>query len=331
MSIIRSASALLVGAAFSLGAVAYSSLASAADLPVKAKPAPVASPWVLDVHGYADLTFASTRVTGGGLYLYSRSYLYQIDTGLALDIYKSPTTFINSFTVFGGVWNEFWASPPAGVRVWQEMDMWIGFSAGFAQYWKFSAQHVQFHFPGGAGAPPTAYNYDFKLAFDDSFSGWPVVFNPYVDVFYNAAGGSTVVLGKRSGSYRVSLGMVPTVNWQKYIGVPLTVSMPTWVTVGPSEFWNRQDGTTNFCGPLTAAPCSSGSTGYYSTGLQAKLGLEPVIPKRLGSWYLKAGVQYYHLVNDSLLAAQTLVGSATSFPNAKRDIVVGNGGLGFTF
>ena len=82
MSIIRSASALLVGAAFSLGAVAHSSVASAADLPVKAKAVPVASPWVLDVHGYADLTFASTRVTGGGLYLYSRSYLYQIDTGL---------------------------------------------------------------------------------------------------------------------------------------------------------------------------------------------------------------------------------------------------------
>jgi hypothetical protein len=326
MSIIRSATAVLGGAALSLGLAGVSSVASAADLPVKA--VPVASPWVLDVHGYADVTFANTRVTNGGLYLYSRGYLTQVDTGLALDIYKNPTGFINSFSVFGGVWNEFWDSPPVGGRVWQEMDMWIGFSVGFAKYWKFTAQHVQFHFPS---AIPTAYNYDFKLSYDDSWTGFPIAFNPYIDVFYNASGGSTVVLGKTGSTYRVSIGVVPTVSFMKSAGIPLTVSFPTWVTVGPSEFWNRQDGTTNFCGATTSSPCSSNSTGYYSTGLQARLGLESFIPKRLGSWYVKGGVQYYHLVNDSLLAAQTLVGSAATFPTAKRDIVVGNVGVGFAF
>ena len=41
-------------------------------------------------------------------------------------------------------------------------------------------------------------------------------------------------------------------------------------------------------------------------------------------------MQYYHLQNDALLAAQaTTVG--LTFPNAKRDIVVGSGGLGFSF
>src|SRR5262249_35929276 len=149
-----------------------------------------------------------------------------------------------------------------------------------------------------------------KLAFDDSWLGWPITFNPYVDLFYNAAGGSTVVLGKRSGTYRVSVGVVPSYSWAKTTGVPLSISVPTWVTFGPSEFWNRNDGTTNICGPTPAiaAPCSSGGTGYYSTGLQAKLGLEPIIPKRLGSWYLKGGAQYYHIVNDSLLGAQTPAG-----------------------
>ena len=328
MSIIRSATAYLAGAALTLGMVVGSSVAPAADLAVKA--VPKATPWVLDVHGYADLTFANTRVTGGGLYLYRRGYLTQIDTGLGLDIYKNSAGFFNSLTVFGGVWNEFWNDPPAGGKTWQEMDWWLGFTVGFARYWKFTAQHVQFQFPGGAGAPPTAYNYDFKLSLDDSFMGWPITFNPYVGVFYNAAGGSTVVLGKSSGSYRVSIGIAPSYSFMKSTGVPLSISVPTWVTVGPSEFWNRQDGTTNFCGPTTTSPCSSGSTGFWSTGLQAKLGL-PIVPKRLGSWYIKGGVQYYHIVNEFLLGAQTIVGSALSFPDAKRDIFVGSGGLGFTF
>jgi hypothetical protein len=325
MTIKKSASAALVAASLLLGAAGTS---LAADLPVKAAPVPKATPWVLDVHGYADLTFASTRVTNGGLYLYNRSFVYQIDTGLSLDIYKNANGFINSFSVFGGVWNEFWADPTPGARAWQEMDMWAGFSVGFAQYWTFTAQHVQFHFPS---AIPTAYNYDFKLAFNDAFLGLPVVFNPYIDVFYNAAGGSTVVLGKTSGGTRVSIGMVPTVAWQKYIGIPLTVSMPTWVTVGDKNFWNRQDGTTSLCGSTSTSPCATSNVGYYSTGLQAKLAiLDTIIPKRLGSWYLKAGVQYYHLQNDALLAAQaTTVG--LTFPNAKRDIVVGSGGLGFSF
>jgi hypothetical protein len=330
MTILKSASALAVGATLLLGAVGSS---FAADLPVKAA-VPKATPWVLDVHGYADLTFASSRVTNGGLYLYNRGFVYQIDTGLSLDIYKNASGFINSFSIFGGVWNEFWSDPiaPNPVRVWQEMDMYAGFSVGFAQYWTFTAQHVQFHFPGTATVQlPTAYNYDFKLSFNDAFLGLPVVFNPYIDVFYNASGGSTVVLGKTSGGTRVSIGMVPTVAWQKYIGVPLTVSMPTWVTVGDKSFWNREDGTTNRCGSTSTSPCATNSVGYYSTGLQAKLAIaDTIVPKRLGSWYVKAGVQYYHLQNDALVAAQFAT-TGTTFPNSKRDIVVGSGGIGFSF
>ena len=328
MSINRSASAFFVGTALSLGLAGYSTAASAADLPVKA--VPKVTPWVLDVHGGADITFANTRVTGGGLYLYRHGTLTQMEGSLQLDIYKNRDGFINSFSAFGGVWNEYWSSPPVGSKTWQEMDWWIGFSVGFAKYWNFSAQYLEFDFPNAVG---TAHNYDFKLAFDDSFVGWPITINPYVELFYSGAGGSTVVFGKTSGGYRVSLGIVPTYSFAKTTSIPLTLSAPTWVTMGPSDFWNRQDGTTNFCGPTSLSPCSSGSTGYWSTGLQAKLGLESVIPKRLGSWYLKGGAQYYHIVNETLLAAQgpAGVGSATSFPDAKRDIWVFNGGIGFSF
>jgi hypothetical protein len=80
--------------------------------------------------------------------------------------------------------------------------------------------------------------------------------------------------------------------------------------------------------------------------LQGKYTLEAYVPKRLGTWYVKGGVQYYHLVNDALLAAQIVgpgivppapqlayagTGVVLGFPQAKRDIGVFNVGVGFSY
>jgi len=89
---------------------------------------------------------------------------------------------------------------------------------------------------------------------------------------------------------------------------------------------------------LSNAPCSQSNAGVFSTGLQVKYMLEPIVPKRLGSWYVKGGFQYYHIINDALLGAQVLTGAAGgasgvagTFPNAHEDIFVGYGGFGFSF
>jgi hypothetical protein len=57
------------------------------------------------------------------------------------------------------------------------------------------------------------------------------------------------------------------------------------------------------------------------------------VPKRLGSWYLKASGHYYHIYNDALLAAQTPAGTGVvaTFADAHRDIFVGTGSIGFSF
>jgi hypothetical protein len=330
MSIIRNTTAYLAGAALSLGLAGMSSVASAADImPVKTKEPIVGASMPLDVHGYADYTIASGRVTPGGLRIYpNRGSLSQFEVGLSLDIYKNPTGFINSFSVFGGIWNELWSSPPVGSRSWQEMDWWVGGSVGFAKYYTFTAQSLQFEFPGGL---PTARMFVLSLGANDATWGLPIPLNPYVNLFYNYTGGSTVVLGKTSSTYRVELGIKPTISMKPYWAIPLSFTFPTWVTVGPSSYWNRNDGTTNFCGPLSATACSSGSMGVFSTGIQAKYSLESVVPKRLGSWYLKGGVQYYRITNDSLLGAQVVTGAATSFADAKKDVFIYNGGIGFSF
>ncbi|WP_068015339.1 hypothetical protein [Rhodoplanes sp. Z2-YC6860] len=332
MSILKSASALLVGAAISLGAItSVTSSASAADLlPVKAK-APVIGPTVpLDVHGYFDLTFATTRITPGGLMIYPRGgYLSQPEVGLSIDIYKDPNGFINSVSVFGGVWNEFWSSPPPGGRTWQEMDWWAGFTVGFARDWKFTAQKLDFVFPSGGS---DLQNYYFILAYDDSKLGlFPFAWNPTVKLFWTHHGGSAVVLGKTSDGYRFEVGVAPSWSMQKYWGIPLTFTIPTWVAVAPSSYYNRNDGTTNLCGATQNLPCGTDNLGLVSTGLQARYSLAGVVPTRLGSWYIKAGVQYYHISNDALLASQVITGAAPNFSSAHKDVVVGNTGIGFTF
>jgi hypothetical protein len=331
MSILKSASALMVGAVISLGAVATSaSAADLAPLPVKAKPIVGASA-PLDVHGWFDATFANNRVTGGGLVLYpSGAALAQINVGLSLDIYKDPAGFVNGVSVYGGVWNEWWLSPDtaiaAGARSWQEMDFYVGVAIAFAQYWKVSAEYVQFNFPS---AIPTARNMVFTLSYSDAHWGLPVPFNPYVSVFYNIDGGSTVVFGKTSDTYRVTVGVVPTLEFFQKDILPLTLTFPTSVTFAPKEFY--ANGNVFRCGATNTVLCDTSSLGFYTTGVAAKWSLANFIPKRLGNWYVKAEGHYYHISNDALLAAQVVTGAATSFNNAKEDVFVGSGSFGFTF
>lgn len=332
--------AALVSAALGLGAC---SAAQAADLPAmprKAPPPP--SPFVLDVHGFVDVTFKNTSVTPRGLMVREYSGLTtQVANGIAIDVYKDPAGFINGVSFYAGTWNDIW-SKNNDVRVgsWAEFDWWVGMSVKFAQNWKFGVEYIEFLPPSTVGGtfPSTERNVEFSLAYDDSHWGYPIVINPYVKLFYAASGPSTVVLGKRGDTYDVEIGMVPTFDSRKYTGVPLIFSAPTWVTVGPKDYWNRQDGTTNFCGILSNAPCATSNAGVFSTGLQAKYMLEPIIPKRIGNWYVKGGFQYYHIINEALLGAQVLTGAAGgtsngggTFPNAHKDIVIGYGGFGFTF
>jgi hypothetical protein len=194
-------------------------------------------------------------------------------------------------------------------------------SVKFAQDWKFGIEVSQFLSPPGNFRTET--NVEFSLAYDDSKWNPFIPFNPYVKVFYAVSGDSTVVTGKRGDTYDVEFGIVPVIDLSK-VGMPIVVTVPTWVTVGPSSYWNIGG---NLCG---VALCSNDNLGVFSTGLTGKSPLA-FIPKRLGNWYAKYGFQYYHLINDNLLRAQTLVGTANSFATAHRDIVVGFAGFGMGF
>jgi hypothetical protein len=319
----------------------FGSAAFAADMAIKA---PLTSPWIFDVHGSFDFNMTNTRVNGGGLLLYNTdSFVVQPGVDLALDIYKDPTAFINSFSVFGGVWNEDITNPHGFqtlFRHWQELDWWVGASFGFAQHWTFSTQHLELAFPWDG----TINNDVFRLTLDDSYLGWPIALNPWVQMFYTERGGSPVIFGRKSSIEHFAIGITPAFGLMKSAGIPLTVTIPVWFDFGPSAFWNRNDGTTNFCGPTSSSPCPLSNLGYFSAGLQAKYTLGSVLPKRLSAWNVHAGIQYFHIINDAMLAAQeagaagvapetALVGTGVVqfYPQAKRDVAVGSVGFGFSF
>jgi hypothetical protein len=308
---------LVVGAALGLGGAA----ASAADMPVKAPPPPPAD--ALDIHGFFDISFKNDYITPRGLLVTNTGLTTQILGGLALDLYKDKSGFINLVSLYSYVWNDVWSKQNhPRVGSWNEFDWAVGATVKFAQNWKFSVEYVEFLSPPGNFSAER--NFEFTLAYDDSSWGFPITINPYVKLFYEASGPSTVVVGKNGDIYDVEIGIVPTLGLKKYTGIPLTLSAPTWITVGPSEYWNAGG---NICG---AVLCSTDNVGVFSTGLTAKLALE-WIPPRLGNWYAKAGFQYYHIINDNLLLAQTFVGTAPTFAGAHEDVFVGFGGVGFSF
>src|SRR5258708_28236445 len=97
-------------------------------------------------------------------------------------------------------------------------------------------------------------------------------------LFYAISGSSTVVVGNQGNTYDVEIGMVPTLDLKKITGVPLTIAAPTWVTVGPSSYWNR--GVTG-CGPTTTLqPSSLSNARLFTTGLALQQALAWRIPTR---------------------------------------------------
>jgi hypothetical protein len=364
MGLNRFASALVFGA-ICLGVAALGTAATAADMPLKAPPPPPPE-WPLDVHGFFDISFKNDYITPRGLLVTNTGLTTQILGGLVFDVYKDKTGFINDVSFYGYVWNDLWSEQnDTHVGSWNEFDWGVGTAVKFAQNWKFTAEYVEFIPPAAdliTSFPAIERNIEFGLFYDDS--GWwhaPFAINPYAKLFYHTSGPSVVVLGSTENVYDVELGIVPTYDFSKVAGapmgagLPLTVSAPTWVTVGPSNFWNKNvfiagsgspadllarigAGASNFCGPSNNQACPLSNAGVFSTGLTGKLGLERWIPARLGHWYAKAGFQYYYLINDALLAAQIFTGTAGgasnvfgTFPQSHRDVGVGFGGVGVTF
>jgi hypothetical protein len=298
-----------------LGIAAMSGVAAAADLPLQPVEHPVIfsqPPSSIDLHGFSDTSVKTDYITPRGLLVTNKGATVQSIDLLILDVFKNPNGIISDISFVGGTFLDFNPGFQApNTTAYNEIDYIGGVSVKAGTNWTFSAQYLQFD------SPQSAFNVERNLElgvkYDDS--GWNKVLplNPYAKLFYTFKGRSSVVVTGNTATFDVEVGAVPAYDLKPH-GVPVVLSAPTWITVGPSQFWG---GTSNF--------------GVFSTGLVATVPL-PGVPS-IGPFSPQAslhfGVQYYKILNDRLLFAQTLVGTGVFATHS--NVVVPSFGITVSF
>lgn len=272
----------------------------------------------LDVHGFFDLSFKNDYITPRGLLVTDSGLTIQVLAGFTLDVYKNPCGWLSNVSITIGVWNDIWTEQgDPYVGGWNELDWFVGINTLIAKNWLFKVQYIQFVSPPHHFTPEN--NIEFFLGYDDSSWGYPVVFNPYVKFFWAVSGDSTVVVGRRGDTYDIEIGIVPTLELKNFC-IPVILTAPTWITVGPASFWN---------GGILGLKNKNCHFGVFSTGLNVKFPIK-FKPSGWVNWYFDIGGQYYAIINDSLLQAQTIT-LGVKYKDASRHIGVVAAGIGFYF
>jgi hypothetical protein len=264
------------------------------------------------IHGFADVALKNFYATPRGLLVTDKGETLQVLDGLVLDFPQPPSNPITDVSFVLGTWTDFNPGYESGNKnVVNEFDWFTGFSTLIGKEVKAGVQYVEFDSPQRAFH--VEHNVETSLSFDDSAYLKPISIQPYIKLFFAAAGSSTVVTGRKGKTFDVEIGAVPKLDLHPY-GVPLILTAPTWFTVGPKSYWG-DDG---------------GNLGVFSTGLKATYPLT-FIPASWGGWYADTGIQYYHIINNQLLVAQTLVGTAQPGTNEHRNFGIWSVGFGMSF
>lgn len=260
------------------------------------------SDWSL--HGFGDVSVKNDYVTPRGLVVTTKGATVQILNGLVL---VSPQGA--SFTA--GTWTDL--NPGYGdgnTATVNEFDFFVGVSVPVTPKLEVGAQYVQFI--SGQNAFYDERNIELTVKYKDGAKGAALTVNPYAKFFWAFdSKSSTVVLGKAGGTFDVELGAVPT-----YAAKGVTLSAPTWITVGPKTYWGAKDNPFAVKGQ---------NFGVFSTGLKVSKSLGFIKGAAGASVYVQG--QYYHLINDNLVTAKYLLNSG----DHDRDHVVFGGGLNFGF
>ncbi|MET0360307.1 MAG: hypothetical protein ABW048_01015 [Sphingobium sp.] len=262
----------------------------------------------IELHGFGDISLKNDYVTPRGLVVTTQGAAIQVLNGLVL---TTPA----GVTFHAGTWvdlNPGYSRADGNITAVNEFDFFFGVDGNIAKNLNLGVEYSQFI----SGQPSVAFqderNIEFALKYSDNPTG-KVSINPYAKLFWAFdSKSSTVVLGKQGKTFDVELGAVPT-----YRGKGFSLSVPTWITVGPKSYWGRGD---------SALTAPDGNVGVISTGLKAMVPLS-----FLGGAGAKASlygqVQYYNLVNDALLRAKGVLNSGAS----NRDHLVFATGINFGF
>lgn len=257
----------------------------------------------VELHGFGDISLKNDYVTPRGLVVTSDGATIQVLNGLVL------TTPVG-VAFHAGTWVDL--NPGYGdinTDSVNEFDFFVGASGEIVPKLEAGVEYSQFI--SGQNAYDDERNIEFSLKYKDGSEGSPFSINPYVKFFWAVDGDSTVVFGKKGSTFDVEVGAAPTYAFAN--GGSLT--MPTWITVGPKSYW----------GSAESGGTPDENFGVFSTGLKGSMPLKFIKGGANASIYAQA--QYYHLINDNLVAAKALLNGGDS----DRDHVVLATGISFGF
>jgi hypothetical protein len=273
-----------------------------------------------NIHGFASISFNTAYITPRGLVVVKNGVAIQPVGGLVLPI--GDIGFLKNFTAVTGVWNNIaTAQNDASVGPWNEMDYFASFSANVLEKFSLTFTYSPWNFPQSTiFKPHTEHNIDLKVVYDDSdFWNKQFSLNPYVDFWYEISGSSTVALGSNGNTGYFELGIVPTYTLKAIPDYPLTITVPTYFSVGPKDYWGR--GGTG----LGVDASSDGNFGLASIAINGSVPLS-FIPTRYGHWHGDLGIKYEYLINSTLLRAGTALTG-----NTERSVFIGSAGFGVNF
>ncbi len=244
------------------------------------------------LHGFGDVSVKKDYVTPRGLVVTTDGAIVHLVNGLSV---SSPS----GVSIYAGTFLAVNPGHARGGESINEFDWWIGASVPVVEGLTASIEYGHWVFPDTI--PYDERNIQLTLKYADKPNNG-ISINPHVNFFWSVnSKSSTVVLGKPDGTGYVEFGATPT-----YAGKGFTLSAPSWISVGPKNYWVAKGNK-----PLVAALVNGGdrsNVGVFSTGLKAS------VPLGLGG---KAGAsvyafgQYYHMFNDGLVASKQLLNNGT--------------------
>jgi hypothetical protein len=271
-----------------------------------AAPAPEAP----NIHGFIEFPFKTAYITPRGLVVENKGLVMQPVGGFVLPI--GDIGPVKGFTLVTGVWNSINTNQhDPFVGTWNELDY---FATASGNVGKFTGALTYSPWNSPPHAFTTEHNIDFNLGYDDTGTLIPGFgFKPYVDWFWAVAGDSTVINGREGSTYYFELGVKPSYTLKYFNDYPITLTLPTYFSVGPKNFWGRGDS------PETKP---DGNIGVFSIALNGSVPL-PFIPTKYGFWHADAGLQFFWLVNDALLRAGGLACGNTDRTPVNASIGIG--------
>lgn len=265
-----------------------------------------------NIHGFFSSPFKTAYVTPRGLVVENEGLVWQPVGGLVFPL--GDLGPIKNFTFVGGIWNSVNTHQgDAYVGPWNEMDVFASFSGTVANAVSLTLTYSPWNSPPHAFH--TEHNMDLKVQYDDSKlwgnSGFSL--NPYIDGFWAMAGDSTVILGRKGGTGYFEPGIVPTYVFKSIPDYPITLTLPMYVQIGPSTYWDAH------------STFSHSDLGLFSVSANLSVPLS-FIPVRYGHWHADLGVTYDYLINNALLHAGTIASG-----NTDHNVVIGSVGVGVNF